>query len=540
MFRPDRRRIIFFNAAGACLLVLAASAPAFRAAQDSPRPGGVLRVRPFSNDIQPNLDPASGVWVFATEQLYDGLVGIGPDLTPVPGLADYWKGEPDGRRTAFFLRKGSRFHNGREVTSEDVKFSFERLLRPDVNSPFFEYFLTRVAGAREFREGKASEVSGFRAPAPGVFEIQWISPFSAALPLLGLSFAKILPKDLVESQGRSFFFKPVGSGPFVFESWMRSPRLDIVGVRLARNPRYFGLKKPFLDILEISPYFNDEHFRNRELDICPFRNEDLAESGCRVLLSGPRSLTLLAMSCGIPPLDRPSVRRAVAWALDKGALAEVGERLDMLRLETNNLIPSVWPGFFPLDAVVAAPGQARRTLEEQGFFGEKDFPPLLLFVPGGKDNRDDALFAREAARELERIGISTSIRTYQSLRDLKDVRVPFLAKIDWMLDVPDPEMILRLLFHSKSEPNRSGLGYANAELDKILDEASAEKSSTRRNELFRKAQAIILEDLPALPVSMNEQRLALQPYVRGVRVPALGFAYLDAKEIWLDKRERPR
>jgi ABC-type transport system substrate-binding protein len=540
MLRPDRYRIFFFQAAGACLLVLAASAPPFNAAQETPRPGGVLRVRPFSNDIKPNLDPASGVWVFATEQLYDGLVSIGPNLTPIPGLAEYWKAEDDGRRTVFYLRKGSRFHNGRVITSEDVKYSFERLLRPDVASPFFEYFLTRVAGAREFREGKASEVSGFLTPAAEVFEIHWISPFSAALPLLGLSFAKVLPKDLVESQGRNFFFKPVGSGPFAFESWMRSPRLEIVGVRLERNPRYFGAKKPFLDILEISPYFNDEHFRNRELDICPFRNEDLAESGCRFLQSGPRSLTLLAMSCGIPPLDRPSVRRALAWALDKGALSKTGERLDTLRPETNNLIPAVWPGFFPLDPIAVAPDQARRTLEEQGFFGEKDFPPLLLFVPGGKDNRDDVLFAREAVRELARIGISASIRTYQSLGDLKDVRVPFLAKIDWMLDVPDPEMILRPLFHSRSEANRAGLGYANAELDKILDEASAEKSSTRRNELFRKAQTIILEDLPALPVTMNEQRLALQPYVRGVRAPALGFAYLDAKEIWLDKRERPR
>lgn len=539
MLRANRLKVFLLRPAGVCLLVLAAAAVPPRVGQDTPRAGGTLRVRPFSNDITPNLDPASGVWVLATEQIFDGLVSIDANLSPAPGLAEYWQVEDDGRRTVFFLRKGCRFHNGSEITSADVKFSFERLLRPEVGSPFFEYFLTRVAGARDFREGRASEVTGFRTPASNVFEIQWTSPFVSALPLLGLSFAKVLPKDLVKDQGKNFFWRPVGSGPFAFESWMRSPRLDVVGVRLERNPRYFG-KKPLVNLLEISPHFTDEHFRNRELDICPFRNEDLAQSGCKVVLSGPRSLTLLAMSCANPPLDRPSVRRAIARALDKDALAKAGGGLDTLRREANNLIPPLWPGFYPRDAVEAAPEKSRLALEEQGFFQEKEFPPLLLFVPGGKDNRDHMLFAREAVRELGLIGITASVSTYQSLLDLKDVREPFLAKIDWMLDVPDPEMILRPLFHSRSEINRTGFGYANPELDKILDDASAEKSSTKRTDLFRRAEAIVLEDLPALPVTMNEQRLALQPYVRGVRVPVLGFAYLDVREIWLDKREAPR
>lgn len=533
-------RNTLLRAAGFCLLAaLAAAAFPVPAGQDAPRSGGTLRVRPFSDDIAPNLDPAAGVWVFATEQIFDGLVAIDANLTPVPGLAEYWEVDPAGKRTLFYLRKGSCFHNGREVTSDDVKFSFERLLRPEVGSPFYEFFTARVAGARDFREGRAAEVSGFRTPAPDVFEIQWVSPFVSALPLLGMSFAKVLPKDLVLDQGRNFFWRPVGSGPFSFESWLRSPRLDVVGVRLERNPRYFR-KKPFVDLLEISPYFTDEHFRNRELDICPFRSEDLAQEGCKVVSSGPRSVTLLAMSCGISPLDRPSVRRAISQALDKDALARTGEGLDTVRRPTNNFIPPLWPGFFPRDAVASSPEKARQALEDQGFFLEKEFPPLLLFVPAGKDNRDHLRFAREAVRQLGLIGVPASVRSYQNIRDLKDVRQPFLVKIDWAMDVPDPEAILRLLFHSRSDINRFGSGYANPDLDKLLDEASAEKSATRRNELFRRAEAILIEDLPALPVTMNEQRIALQPYVRGARVSPLGFAYLDVKEIWLDKKELPR
>jgi ABC-type transport system substrate-binding protein len=537
MTRDNRTKNFLLRPAVICLLAVAVAFPA-RSGQETPRPGGTLRVRPFSEDIKPNLDPAMGVWAFATEQIFDGLVAIDANLAPVPGLAEYWRVEDEGRRTVFYLRKGSRFHNGREVTSDDVKFSLERLLRPEVGSPFIESFAARVAGARDFREGRAAEVAGFRAPAPDVFEIQWLSPFPSALSLLGMSFAKVLPKDLVQNQGRNFFYRPVGTGPFTFDSWLRSPRLDIVGVRLERNPRYFG-RLPYVDLLEISPYFNDEHFRNRELDICPFLSEDLAEAGCKVVSSGPRGVTILAMSCGIFPLDRPSIRHAIALALDKEALARTGEALDTVRRATDNFIPPLWPGFFPRDAVDPAPEKSRRVLEEQGFFLEKKFPPLLLFVPAGKDNRDH-LFAREAVRELGLIGIPAAVRTYQSISDLREAGQPYLVKIDWAMDVPDPEAILRSLFHSRSEINRAASGYSSVELDKLLEEASSEKSATRRNELSRRAEAILIEDLPAVPVTMNEQRFAVQPYVRGVRVPPLGFAYLDTRVIWLDKREAPR
>jgi ABC-type transport system substrate-binding protein len=521
-----------------CLLAAAVVFPA-RSAQERPKPGGVLRIRPFSDDARPNLDPASGAWAFAKEQIYDGLVTLDAKLAPVPDLAEYWITEEDGRRTIFYLRKGSVFHNGRAVTSEDVKFSFERILRPETGSPFSGYFVSHVAGALEFAEGKAREVAGFKTIAPDVFEIEWTSPFVSALPLLAMSFAKVLPRDLVRDQGRNFFYRPVGTGPFAFDSWLRSPQLEIVGVRLARNPRYF-FQPPYVDLLEISPFFTDEHFRDRDLDICPFRSEDLAEAGCKVVPSGPRSLTLLAMSCATPPLDRPSVRRAIASALDRDALAKSGERLDVVQRAAGSFIPPLWPEFFPRDAEAPSPEKSRRVLEDQGFFVEKAFPTLALYIPAGRNNREHQLFAREVARELGSIGIAVSIRTYQTLGDLEEVRQPFLVKIDWSMDIPDPEAVLRSLFHSHSETGRFVTRYSRPDLDKLLDEARAEKSAGRRNDLFHKAEEIVLEDLPAVPVTMGEQRLAVQPYVHGVRLPPLGFAHLDVRSIWLDKKDAPR
>jgi ABC-type oligopeptide transport system substrate-binding subunit len=94
------------------------------------------------------------------------------------------------------------------------------------------------------------------------------------------------------------------------------------------------------------------------------------------------------------------------------------------------------------------------------------------------------------------------------------------------------------LFQSRSEINRGNHRYASERLDKLLGEAEMERSLSRRTEFFRQMEQVLVEDLPALPIYSSEQRIALQPYVRGVKMPPLGFSYLDAKEIWLNKKEQ--
>jgi ABC-type transport system substrate-binding protein len=309
------------------------------------------------------------------------------------------------------------------------------------------------------------------------------------------------------------------------------------GVRLERNSAYFG-KKAYLDALEFSPYYTEDQFVKKEIEVMPFLSERLARAGCQVLDGGLQNITFLMMSCHIPPLDRPSVRKALAYGIDKEKLAQAVQGGEFIRRTTNNFIPVQWPGFFPLDdAYNFSPEKARQILEEQGFFTEKDFPELVLFLPLPK-NVAQLKFADELERQLDKVGISVTAKYFQSLRDVKNIRQPFLMKVDWAMDLPDPESIIMPLFQSRSEINRGNHRYASARLDKLLEEAEMERSLSRRTELFRQMEQVLVEDLPALPVYSSEQRIALQPYVRGVKMPPLGFSYLDAKEIWLNKKEQ--
>ena len=528
---------ILFCLAAALLFCFPPGSP-IRFSQDPPTPGGILHVRDFSGAFKPDLDPAGGANVFVTEQIFDGLVRLDNDLIPSPALAKSWTRAEDGKSHIFYLREGINFHNGKELTSRDVKFSFERLIRRQTNSPFREYFLNKVVGAREFAEGKAADVAGFKIPDGRTFVVQWLHPNVSALYLLSMSFCKILPRENVEAEGASFFWKPVGTGPFKFDSWVRTPRLVEAGVSLVRNGDYFGEKKPYLEGLEISPYYTADQFVGREIEVMPFLSERLARAGCQVIDGGLQNITFLLVSCSIAPLDRPSVRKALAFGIDKDKLAEAVQGGPFNRRTTNNYIPSQWPGFFPLDrAYDFTPEKARMILGEQGFFSGKVFPEVNLFLPLPR-NQTHLNLAAALEDQLNKLGISLNQELYRSLPEVKDSRQPFLVLVDWAMDVPDPESIIPPLFQSTAAINLANERYASPRLDKLIEEAALERSGDRRNDLFLQMERVLIEDLPAIPLFANEQRIALQPNVRGFKVPPLGFNYVDAKEIWMDKKER--
>jgi ABC-type transport system substrate-binding protein len=526
-----------FAAALLAIAALSASPSPQPASEDPPRYGGLLRVRADDVPAGLNLDPAVRSWVFATEQLFEGLVRLNAKLDIVPSLAEYWIISEDGRRTTFILKRGVKFHNGREMDSQDVKFSFERLLRRDTQSPYAQLFMSKVVGAREYREGKADDVAGFRAPEKFVFEIQWRNPYVSALYLLSMSFCKILPKDLLQDQGRNFFWQPVGTGPFKFGYWIRSPRLEIVGVRMERFPQYHD-RRPYLDVVEFSPYYTIDQFVDGDIHVMPFLAERMAASRAQIVQGGFYNMTFLMMSCQNPPLDSAAVRMAVAAALDKDKLAQaLGGTAGAWR-SSANFIPPGLPGFFPVDdRLTGDPKKSIRLLNDFGYLIERSFPELQFFIPLPRSESTRRL-GREIESQLEAVGIPVSVRFIQSTAELRDVKQPYLAIVPWRMDFPDAENIVQPLFTSGSDFNRTVSRYNSPAFDKLFEEAEVERSWTRRVDLFRRMEALLSQDVPAVPLFFADERFAVQSYVRGLKIPGLGFSYLDTRQIWLDNKEQ--
>lgn len=530
-FRPKAAAVIFF--AAGCAAVAISAPLGQKSAGEKPRPGGIFRIKSYSTSFNPVFDPAMpSAHAFIVEQLYDGLVGLNRNLEPVPVLAEYWVSSDEGRKITFYLRRGVRFHHGAELTAGDVKYSLERLARKRPGNVYYAYFIDKVRGAEEFTMGRASEVEGFRVIDKHVFEIEWLRPYMSGLYFLAMPFATILPRDRLVEEGDRFFDKPSGTGPFRFDYWVWSSNLDVRGVRLQRNGAYFG-KKPYLDALEYRTDFTEDQFRAGDVHAMPPETEETLQGRYQVLENILLRGVFLGLSGKHPPLDRLVVRRALALAVDKAKLAAQAYTPALAVQVTDNFIPASLPGFYPHESSRPNLEKARRMLAEAGETPESDTPTLLM--PQTPDTAVPYGVFRELKKQVEALGFRVEIRTVASLEAAAALGRPTLTLLDWTLDFPDPEDIVLPLFSSRAYLNDLVFQYNNLRLDKILERSEVEASWENRTRLFREMEGILTADLPAVPLYSYKVRLALQTGVRGARLPALGFFFLDMKEIWLKR-----
>jgi ABC-type transport system substrate-binding protein len=226
------------------------------------------------------------------------------------------------------------------------------------------------------------------------------------------------------------------------------------------------------------------------------------------------------------------VRKAIKYGIDKRELARDTFDLRYIREVTDNYIPSRLTRFYPkYDDEGFDRLKAIKTLQEAGFTEDNEFPTLTLLIELPRTDLKIKIH-RALSNQLEPFGIRLRLRYYRSLEEVKEFEDPYLIFIGRVMDFPDPEDIIRPFFFSKSVFNV--FGYSNPEMDDLLLEAEVE-SWTKRIKLFRQIEQILFQDVPSLPLFFHQNRVAMQPYVRGVEVPPLGFYYLDTKNIWLDK-----
>src|SRR3989475_12205534 len=204
-------------------------------AQDGDDAAGSIYRRPLGQDLE-TLDPARISDTYGrtvSQQIFDGLVQFDQTLAVKPALAEFWRASRDGLTWTFELRRGVKFHHGREVTADDVVYSFTRILDPRTKSNANEQFLN-IRGAREFREGRAKTVAGLVAVDRHTVQVTLGEAHQAFVSVVAVGHAKIVPRDLVEALGDAFGAQPVGTGPFKFLRWERGK--EIV---LGANSEYF-------------------------------------------------------------------------------------------------------------------------------------------------------------------------------------------------------------------------------------------------------------------------------------------------------------
>ncbi len=540
LFSPDAEMLKFLRSASlGFILWLGAGVELHHAAaqEDSrPRYGGTY-YRPLGNNPA-TFDPSRISDIYSrtiSQQIYDGLVDFDSTLTIKPALAQSWRASRDWLEWTFTLRRGVKFHHGREFAAEDVVYSLTRILDPRTKSGAADLF-QGIKGANEFREGRAKNIEGIVALDRHTVRVRLVEASTPLVSILAIGHAKIVPKDIVERQGEKFGLHPVGTGPFKFIKWEGR---EIV---LEANQDYFQ-GRPYLDrvVYRIFPGEQFElmlrEFEAGRLEDSPIPTKErprvTAKKEYQFLQRPMFGLRFIGFNVRQRPLDNRVLRQAISYAINKGAIIE-GIYQNRF-VVAHGILPPGTPGYNPnLNGYRYDPKRARELLAEVGYPGGKGLPALHFWTGA---TQDDAKLEHEAIRrDLATVGVQFEIHYIEDapsfFRMLGEGKAP-LFRYSWYADVPDPDNFLFKLFHSQSPRNYTF--YQNPAADALLFQAKNQTELRQRVELYRRAEQMIMNDAPIIPMLFYTYERLFQPYVRSIEVNGLGDPYIPMRKIWLDK-----
>jgi ABC-type transport system substrate-binding protein len=442
-------------------------------------------------------DNISGLLV---NEIFGGLVTIEPfNFAVVPDLAESWEISEDGVNYTFNLRPDAKFHDGKPLTAQDVKWSIERVADPELVSPVVDQYLNDIVGVQARLDDAASEVSGVQVVDDHTVRFTIDAAKAYFLAKMTYPTGFVLDQENV-GLGESWFETPNGTGPFRLDEY-------VIGetIRLGRN-EYYHLGPPHLDEVDmiLSGGSRMILFENDEIDVTGVGLADLERildpsSPLNPLVHPyPARFTTsyIGLNVDQAPLDDPKFRKALNLAFDRDQIASVVYEGAVRPAKT--VIPPRFPSFNPnLDPYPYDPEEARRLLAESKYGADPDSIPRLILSISGSLGAAVPLGLEVILQAWEQeLGLQVEIQQTEwatFLEDVNDEKYQMFS-LAWGADYPDPENFLDLLFHSRSEGNRTN--YANPEVDAILEQARVEQDPARRFELYNQVEEMILADAP--------------------------------------------
>jgi peptide/nickel transport system substrate-binding protein len=521
-WRASRRRFLGQAGAAAGALALTGSAFAARpqrvvaAAQDGPVMGGSVSMSLADDDVQ-SFDPVvpfdnMSIWTMLL--IYDQLIRVGPDgLSLEGGLAETWEVSEDNLTYTFHLRE-TNFHDGTPFTSADAEWAINRVIQPDGSGWAFLFSAVDTVEAPDER----TLVITLKQP--------W-APFEADLALYG---ASITSKAAYEAQGEDLWQHPIGTGPFMFESWDKGSQL-----KLTKNPNYWDEGKPYLDEL-VFKVLTDSNARllqlqGGELDIAtdvPFNQiEPLsANPDFNLVPDAVAKIVYMAMNTRREPLNDKKFRQALNYAVDKDAI--INNILFGAGQPATTYLPLM---LFHDGEAVGYPYDLEKAKALIAETSAKDGFTLSILTTVG--DAVDSQVAQLVAASLQQIGGTVNIEQVEP--GIARERVQQTQDFDLSLgyyttDIIDPDELTAFAVYSKGGTDAVWTGYQNDEVDAWIEEAQVELDSEKREELYKKIQAQHADDAPFLFLYYPSGRTGTKASIQNFHILPTGNYRLQ--EVW--------
>ena len=487
------------------------------ATEAAPKRGGVLK---FARNFEPvTLGPfgaADNGTIWTIMMIYDQLVEYqAGSLTPQPGLASSWTFADGGKTVVFHLRKAT-FSDGSPVTAADVKFSLDRFKDPKVNNllPFL-----------------ATSIASISAPNASTIVMKLKRPDGALLANLSVFPASITPKAVVTKLGdKAFAQKPVGSGPFVVDEWVRGQYL-----KMSRNQHHWRAGKPYLDGVEFDYVTNDNtrilKLQSGEVDVAesiPFSQVDSLDKGAtRVEVAPLASIDAIWLNNTHKPFDDKLVRQALNYATDKDAInrvvyfghAEVADAIFPFFAYSDRSVKN-----YPYDVKMAKELLAKSSAPK-GF-------DVTILIPS--EDQTKAQMMAVVKQLWAQIGVNVTIQTmetnalftkymngdYEASDPLpsitSDVLVPDELALAWL----DPNGVQKG-FWSFYKSNRAWA---------LTLAANSTTNEAKRRQVFHRLQRLTLDDAPWVPLFFVPARTGLRANVQNFHT--LESGWWNLWEVW--------
>lgn len=477
----------------AAALVVAVTAPSCTD-EPAPAPARSSSLVVGTTHRRPALDPARCFEAFCAYALLPnihlGLLRYGaPMATVEPALASSWEVSEDGTEYRFRLRTDRTLHDGTPITAGHVKASLERLRDAGDDGPAFLYF---DLDATEPSRG----IIAVEAPDERTVVVRLATP-DASLP------AKLaFPAAAVVAAEPGTAGAPAGAGPYRLDRSEADGTLHLERVDGGGPPRVTVRPFPSAAALRAALRRGEVHVAAGAW--APAELSDLSDEGGLTLTDGPSPATrLLAFDVRAEPVDDADVRRAVAAALDRGALAT--EILQGAGTPLHSLVPEGIAGHDPRFEDIEAPDNAPEV-------------SLDLWYTPSHYGPDELAMAEAVSRSLERAGFEVTLHALEWAAfkaALAEGRMPMFL-LGWFPDVLDPAEYLTP-FLSAAGSAAIGVHYDDPDADELVAELRITTDTGSRVELAGRLQELAARDLPYVPLVQSRYHLAFAPGVDPIR-----------------------
>ena len=456
--------------------------------------------------------------------MFEGLVSENPvDLHPEPGVAKSWEISEDGRTYTFHFRDNAMWSNGDPVRARDFVYSFRRILSPGLGAEY-AYMLYPLRNGKAFNTGKIDDFSevGVKADDDLTLIIELENPTPYFLELLNhYSWWPVHPPTIekfgkIDQRGTQWT-RPgniVTNGAFTLKDWQINRHIVV-----EKNPLYWDAEKVKLTEIHFLPIDSadteERAFRTGYIHLTEtipmHRINYYMENRPELMRLDPYLGTYYyRINTRVPPLGDKRVRRALALTINREDITRYITRGG--QLPAYFLTPPNTSGYTARARFEYNVEQARELLAEAGFPGGRGFPDLEILYNTSEGHRSIAEAIQQMWKEALNIKVkllNEEWKVYLASVANGDFQI---SRAGWIGDYNDPNTFLDMWL---TGGGNNMTGWSNSEYDQLIELAGRTIDTRERFEYFQQAEAILMDELPVIPIYFYVRNLLIHPSVKG-------------------------